>query len=85
MPLFYHSSSLMDGFGMERILCDSSLESSVQKFVECETQNVIKFELVTRKKTISMHSSQEGRSFKQSSWVFFFKCKELSSCLSKFR
>ena len=84
MSLFNHGSGLMNGFSMEGILSDSSLESSIQEFVESETQNIIEFEFITRKKSISMHSSKKGRSFKQPSWVFFLKCKKFSSCFSEF-
>ena len=31
-----------------------------------------------------MHSSEEGRSFKQPSRIFFLECEEFSSCFSEF-
>lgn len=58
MSLFNDDTGLMNGFSMESILRDSGLESSIQKFIEGQTENVIEFELFSREETISMHSSK---------------------------
>ena len=85
MSLSDDNSGLVNGFCMESILSNSCLKSSIKKFVKSQTQNVIELEFLVGKKTISMHSSEKGSTFKQSSGVLFFKSKKLSCCLSEFR
>ena len=60
----------MDGFGLESFVENSGLKSSVQKLVNGETQDVIELELFVGQETVSVHSSQEGGTFEQSSGIF---------------
>jgi len=63
-------SGLMDGFGLESFIEDSGLESSIEELVNSETQNVIELELFVSQQSVSVHSSEKGGSFEQSSGVF---------------
>ena len=75
----------MDGLGVEGILRNSGLKSSVKEFIQGQSQNVIELELFGGEETITMHSSEEGSTFEKPSRVFFFKGEELSGCLSELR
>lgn len=64
-------------------MVNSGLDSLVQEFVECETQNVIQLELVSSEEAISMHSVEEGGTFEQSPGVLLFESEQFSGCLSE--
>ena len=83
VSLVNQDSGLMDRFGLEAFLIDSSLESFIEEFVDGETQNVIEFELFVGEETISVHSIEEGSTFEKSSGVFFLKSEELTGSLSE--
>ena len=68
---------------MESILRNSGLESTIEKLIQSQTQNVIELEFFVGEKTISMHSSKKGSTFEKSSWIFFFKSEKFSGCLSE--
>ena len=84
MSLLDNASGLMHRLSVECILGNSGLESAIEEFVESQTQHIIEFEFFGGEETISVHSSKEGSSFKQSPWVFLFKGEEFTSCLSEF-
>jgi len=74
----------MDRLGLESFVENSSLESSVQNLVNSQTQNVIELEFFVGQKSVSVHSSQKGSTFEQSSWVFLLQSEEFSGSLSEF-
>ena len=83
MSLVNQDSGLMDGFGLEAFLVNSSLESLVEEFIDSQTQDVIEFELFISEEAISVHSVEEGSTFEKSSGVFFLESEELTSGLSE--
>ena len=68
---------------MEGILGDSGLKSAVKDFVHSQTEDVIELELFSGKETISIHSSEEGSTFKQSSRILVLEGKKLTSSFSE--
>ena len=70
MSLSDEDSGLMDGLGLESLVEDSGLESSVEKLVNCETQDVIELELLIGQEAVPVHSSEKGSAFEQSSGIF---------------
>ena len=84
MSLLNDSSGLVNRFSVESVLGNSGLESAVEEFVKGKTKNVIELEFFSGEESISVHSSQEGSTFEQSSGVFFFKGEELTSSFSEF-
>ena len=84
MSLSDQNSGLMDRLGLEAFVENSSLKSSVQDLVNSQTQNVIELEFLSRQKSVSVHSSQEGSTFEQSSGVFLLQSEEFSCSLSEF-
>jgi hypothetical protein len=70
MSLSNQNSSLMDGLGLESLIEDSGLESSVQELVRGQTQNVIEFQLLIRQESVSVHSSEKCGTLEQSSRIF---------------
>jgi hypothetical protein len=68
---------------LESFVKDSGLESLVENFIQGQTQNVIEFELLIGQKSVSVHSSEEGSTFEQSSWVFLLQSEEFSGSLSE--
>ena len=83
VPLVNEDSSLMDRFGLEAFLVDSSLESLVEEFVDGQTQDVIELELFVAEEAVSVHSVEEGSAFEKSSGVFFLESEELTGGLSE--
>ena len=63
MSLLDDSSGLVDGFGVEGILGNSSLQSAVQELVKSQTQNVIELKFLIGEETIPVHSSKKGSTF----------------------
>jgi len=61
-------ASVMDGGG-ELSLLDQSLKSSLKELGGGQTENVIELALVILQKSKSNHSSDEGLTFEDSSWV----------------
>ena len=74
----------MNGLGLEAFVENSSLKSPVQDLVYSQTQNVIELELFVGQKTVSVHSSEKGGTFEESSGVFLLQSEELSGGLSEF-
>jgi len=74
----------MDWFGLESFVENSSLKSSVQKLIWGQTQNVIELEFLIWQKSVSVHSSEKGSTFEQSSWVFLLQSKQFSCSFSEF-
>lgn len=83
MALPDDDTGLVDGLGVEGVLGDSGLQSSIKKFVKGETENVIELEFLIGEETIAVHSSEKGSAFEKSSGVFFLKGEQLSGCLSE--
>ncbi len=73
----------MDWFGLESFVKNSGLESLVQNFIQGQTQNVIELELLIGQKSVSVHSSEKGSTFEQSSWVFLLQSEEFSGSFSE--
>ena len=73
----------MDWFSLESFIENSGLESSVQELVWGQTQDVIELEFLVWQKSISVHSSEKGGTFEQSSGIFLLQSKELSGSLSE--
>jgi hypothetical protein len=78
------NSSLVDRLSLESLVENSGLESFVQKLIQSQTQYVIELELLIGQKSISVHSSEKGSSFKESSGVFLLQGQKLSGCFSEF-
>ena len=83
VSLVDQNSGLMDGFGLETFLINSSLESLVKEFIDGQTQNVIEFELFIAEEAISVHSVEKGSTFEKSSGVSFLKGEQLTGSLSE--
>ena len=76
------NSCMMDR-GSNSALQNSSLQSSLQKFVDGKGKNIIQSVLLLFiKKTILEHFSQKSITFKNSSLIVFFECQKLSCSLS---
>ncbi len=73
----------MDGLGLESLVEDSGLKSSVEELVNSETQYVIELKLLVGQEAVSVHSSEEGSAFEQSSGIFLLQSEELSCSLSE--
>ena len=68
---------------MESFVENSSLESSVQDLVDGETQDVIELEFFVSQKSVSVHSSQKGGTFEESSGVLLLQSEKFSGSLSE--
>ncbi len=73
----------MDRFSLESFVENSGLESSIQKLIWGQTQNVIELEFLVWQKSVSVHSSKKGGTFEQSSGVFLLQSEELPGSLSE--
>ena len=73
----------MDRLSLESFVENSCLKSSVQNLVNSQTQNVIELELFVGQKSVSVHSSQKGSTFEQSSGIFLLQSEEFSGGLSE--
>ena len=74
---------LVDGLSVEGVLGNSGLEPAVKDLVDGETEDVIELEFFGGEETISMHSSEEGSTFEQSSRVLVLEGEELTGSLSE--
>ncbi len=83
MSLSYQNSCMMNWI-CELSLWNKSLKSSLHELVKSQTKNVIELSFVFFQQTELYNSSNEGISFKLSSWVRFLEGKELSCGLSDF-
>ena len=68
---------------MESFVENSCLESSVQDLIYGKTQDVIELEFFSRQKPVSVHSSEKGGTFEQSSGVFLLQSEEFSGGFSE--
>ena len=84
MSLSDQNSCLVNRLCLESFVENSSLQSPVQNLVHCQTQNVIELELFISQKPVSVHSSQKGSTFEESSGVFLLQSEEFSGGLSEF-
>ena len=83
MSLVNQDTGLMNALGLEAFLINSSLESLVQKFIDCQTKHIIELEFFITKETVSVHSVEECGTFEKSSGIFFLKGKQLSGGFSE--
>ena len=83
MSLSYQNSCMMNWI-CELSLWNKSLKSSLHELVKSQTKNVIELSFVFFQQTELYNSSNEGISFKLSSWVRFLEGEELSCGLSDF-
>lgn len=81
VSLANEDSGVVDGFG-ETDLPDLGLESSLQKVLDLQTQNVIELVLRVIQHSQSMQTSEDGISLKEATRILLVEGEELSGSLS---
>ena len=83
MSLVDEGTGLVDALGLESFLVDPGLESLVEEFVDCETEDVIEFEFLVGQQSVFVHSVEESGAFEQPSGVFLLEGEQFTGCLSE--
>jgi len=79
-----HNAGVMDGAG-EVTLLDEGLKSSLKELRSSKTEDIIEFAFVVLQETKSHHSTDEGLTFKESSWICNIHSEQNTSGLSTSR